>query len=45
MNALKTLLYMGVMHGFFTFYFPYQLASLETSIFDFGNFRYIAFLP
>ena len=45
MNALKTLLYMGVMHGFFTFYFPYQLASLETSIFDFKNFRYIAFLP
>ena len=45
MNALKTLLYMGIMHGFFTFYFPYQLASLETSIFDFGNFRYVALLP
>ena len=45
MNALKTLLYMGLMHGFFTFYFPYQLASLETSILDFGNFRYVAFLP
>ena len=45
MNALKTLLYMGVMHGFFTFYFPYQLASLETSILDFGIFRYVAFLP
>ncbi len=43
MNTLKTLVYMGVMHGFFTFYFPYQLAS-RTPSFDFGNFRYLAFL-
>jgi protein-S-isoprenylcysteine O-methyltransferase Ste14 len=44
MKALKTLLYMGVMHGFFTFYFPYQLASLESPLFDLGIFRYLALL-
>lgn len=33
---------MGIMHGFFTFYFPYQLASLDKPFFDFGIFRYIA---
>ena len=42
MNALKTLLYMGTMHGFFTFYFPYQLASLEMPFFDFSILRYFA---
>ena len=29
MNTLKTLLYMGTLHGFFTFYLPSQLASLD----------------
>jgi protein-S-isoprenylcysteine O-methyltransferase Ste14 len=29
MNAIKTILYMGGMHGFFTYYFPWRLASLE----------------
>jgi len=43
MNTLKTLVYMGATHGFFTFYFPYQLAS-RTPSFDVGNFRYLAFL-
>jgi len=43
MNAVKTLFYMGIMHGFFTFYFPYQLASFEGVFFDFGILRYLAF--
>ena len=43
MNALKTLLYMGSMHGLFTFYFPYQLALLDPSFFDAGYFRLLAF--
>jgi protein-S-isoprenylcysteine O-methyltransferase Ste14 len=43
MNALKTLLYMGSMHGFFTFYFPYQLALVDTPFFNLGIVRYIAF--
>jgi protein-S-isoprenylcysteine O-methyltransferase Ste14 len=44
MNAVKTILYMGGMHGFLTFYFPYQLASHDKSFTDFGLFRYSAFL-
>ncbi len=43
MNTFKTLLYMGSMHGFFTFYFPYQLVSMDRPFFNFGIFRYIAF--
>ena len=43
MNTFKTLLYMGSLHGFFTFYFPYQLASLDIPFFYFGIFRYLAF--
>jgi len=42
MNTLKTILYMGTLHGFFTFYFPYQLAP-RTPFFEFGIFRYVAF--
>jgi len=43
MNTLKTILYMGFMHGFFTFYFPYQLGLRTTSQFDFGYLRFLAF--
>ena len=43
MNALKTILYMGCMHGLITFYIPYQLASRDVSFFDTGIFRYLAF--
>lgn len=42
MNTIKTLLYMGPMHGFFTFYLPYQVASLAIPFFDFGILRYFA---
>src|SRR5215204_4903428 len=42
MNTLKTLLYMGIMHGFFTYYFPYQLTLANTSLFESGIFRYFA---
>ena len=42
MNTLKTLLYMGVMHGFFTFYLPYQLASRDMQLIDTGVLRSIA---
>jgi len=43
MNSLKTLLYMGTLHGFFTFYFPYQLALADKSFFEIGVYRYFAF--
>lgn len=43
MNTIKTILYMGSTHGFFTFYFPYQLALADNSLFDFGILRYLAF--
>ncbi len=42
MNAVKTILYMGFMHGLFTLYIPYQL-SLQTTTLDLGFFRYLAF--
>lgn len=42
MNAVKTILYMGFMHGLFTLYIPYQLA-LQTTTLDLGFFRYLAF--
>ena len=43
MNTVKTILYMGTMHGLFTFYFPYQIASQDRNIFDTGGFRFLAF--
>jgi protein-S-isoprenylcysteine O-methyltransferase Ste14 len=43
MNSLKTLLYMGGMHGFFTFYMPYQLAFLNFANIQFGELIYLAF--
>ena len=43
MNTLKTILYMGSMHGLFTFYLPYQLSLIDKSLFDFGILRYLAF--
>jgi len=43
MNTIKTILYMGFMHGLFTLYIPYQLASRDTSFVNFGIFRYLAF--
>jgi protein-S-isoprenylcysteine O-methyltransferase Ste14 len=45
MNTLKTVLYMGSMHGFFTFYLPYQLALTDRPFYNLGVFRYFAFLP
>lgn len=42
MNTIKTIFYMGIMHGFFTFYFPYQLALVDHPIFELGIFRYLA---
>ena len=41
-NTIKTILYMGGMHGFFTVYFPFQLASHDKSFTDFGLFKYSA---
>jgi protein-S-isoprenylcysteine O-methyltransferase Ste14 len=43
MNTIKTILYMGSMHGFFTFYFPYLLASQSQQIFEPGIIRLLAF--
>ena len=43
MNTIKTILYMGGMHGFFTFYLPYQLALADKSLFDFGVIKNLAF--
>lgn len=34
---------MGSLHGFLTFYFPYQLALVDHGLFDCGLFRYLAF--
>lgn len=34
---------MGIMHGFFTYYFPYQIASRDFLIFNTQGFYYIAF--
>lgn len=44
MNTFKTLLYMGSMHGFFTYYFPYQLALVDVPFFNIGYLRLLAFL-
>lgn len=43
MNTLKTILYMGGMHGFFTFYIPYLLVKTDPRYFDIGVFSYIAY--
>jgi protein-S-isoprenylcysteine O-methyltransferase Ste14 len=43
MNTLKTILYMGSLHGFFTFYVPFWLATRSASLFDLGILRYAAF--
>jgi protein-S-isoprenylcysteine O-methyltransferase Ste14 len=43
MNSIKTLLYMGSLHGFFTFYAPFLLATWSLPIFDLGTLRYISF--
>src|SRR6185503_14262470 len=43
MNTIKTLLYMGSLHGFFTFYFPYQLSLANNSLFELSVFRNLAF--
>jgi protein-S-isoprenylcysteine O-methyltransferase Ste14 len=42
MNAFKTFLYMGIMHGFFTFYVPYRLSLLGARMIDLGPFRFMA---
>ena len=43
MNILKTILYMGFMHGLFTLYIPYQLASRDKPFANFGLLAYLAF--
>ena len=42
MNAARTLLYMGVMHGLFTYYLPYRLAQEDQALFDPGPLRLLA---
>ena len=42
MNTIKTILYMGIMHGLFTFYLPYLIGSFGRILFDAGIFRHIA---
>jgi len=42
-NAIKTLLYMGSLHGCFTFYFPYRLVVGDNHLVDPGLFRNFAF--
>lgn len=43
MNSVKTLLYMGSLHGFFTFYAPFEIAKWMARIFHVGALRVIAF--
>src|SRR5215216_6459987 len=42
MNFIKTFLYMGSLHGFFTFYAPFQLAAWGSPLFNLGFLRYLA---
>lgn len=42
MNSIKTLFYMGSLHGFFTFYMPFELDALDSTLFRLGTLRYIA---
>ena len=44
MNIIKTLLYMGSLHGIFTFYLPYQISLADRPLFEPGTFRYLALL-
>ena len=41
MNALKTILYMGSLHGFFTFYIPYLLVKTDVRYFNIRLFSYL----
>lgn len=43
MNTIKTILYMGFMHGLFTVYLPLQLASRDKPLANFGLLAYLAF--
>ena len=43
MNTIKTIFYMGSLHGFFTFYLPYQISLVDDPLFGPGVFRYLAF--
>ncbi len=42
MNAVKTFLYMGSLHGFFTYYLPWQLASYDPWEFNIEFFHWLA---
>ena len=42
MNSLKTFVYMGSLHGFFTFYVPFRLAEWSSPLFDLGILRALA---
>jgi protein-S-isoprenylcysteine O-methyltransferase Ste14 len=42
MNSLKTLIYMGSLHGFFTFYVPFLLAGLGPVLLHAGRLRFLA---
>lgn len=42
MNTFKTILYMGSLHGFFTFYAPFWIATWIPPLFSLGVLRYIA---
>jgi protein-S-isoprenylcysteine O-methyltransferase Ste14 len=42
MNALKTILYMGSLHGFFTLYIPYLIVKFDARYFNAGIFSYTA---
>ncbi|MBL8099650.1 MAG: isoprenylcysteine carboxylmethyltransferase family protein [Anaerolineales bacterium] len=42
MNTIKTILYMGFMHGFFTYYFPYQVASRDFLVFNTKFFQHLS---
>jgi protein-S-isoprenylcysteine O-methyltransferase Ste14 len=44
MNTLKTIAYMGGMHGFFTYYIPYLVVRIDDRYFDAGMVSYIAIL-
>lgn len=43
MNTIKTMLYMGSLHGFFTFYAPFWIATWSSSLFNLGVVRVLAF--
>ena len=42
MTTLKTIFYMGIMHGLFTFYLPYQISSYSRRFFDFGPLDFLS---